>query len=65
MKTDLMEHYFGENGVLTTYSHLYNIAVQTDAAATADYWGQEYGLMTQNTAEWKNAVDQYVIDIEK
>ena len=44
-----MNHYFGPGGVLQTYSELYNIAVQTDAAATADYWGTQYGNMTQDT----------------
>ena len=63
-QAEIINHYYGEDGVLTTYSHLYNIAVQTDAAATADYWAKEYGNMTQDTANWKEQVDQYLIDIQ-
>ena len=63
-QAEIMEHYYGANGILTTYSHLYNIAVRTDAAATQEYWGKEYGLMTQQTANWKEAVNQYLEDIK-
>ena len=61
---EIQNHYFGENGILTTYSHLYNIAVQTDAKATEDFWAKEYGLMTSQTEDWKNRVDEYLIDIQ-
>lgn len=64
-QAEIINHYFGEDGVLTTYSHLYNIAVQTDAAATQDYWASEYGEMTQNTEDWKIAVDEYLVEIEE
>ena len=64
-QAEIINHYYGENGVLTTYAHLYNVAVQTDAAATQDYWAAEYGEMTQNTADWQEAVNQYLIDIEE
>ena len=63
-KSQIQEHYLGPEGVLTTYSKLYNIAVQTDANATADYWGQEYGRMTQNTEAWKTAVNDYLLEID-
>jgi hypothetical protein len=36
------------------------VAVQTDAAATADYWGKEYGEMTQHTEDWQIAVNDYL-----
>lgn len=62
-KSQIQEHYLGPEGVLTTYSKLYNIAVQTDANATADYWGQEYGKMTQDTEAWKTAVNDYLLEI--
>jgi len=45
-REEIINHYYGENGILRTYSNLYNVAVQTDAAATADYWGKQYGAMT-------------------
>ena len=64
-KSQIQEHYLGPEGVLTTYSKLYNIAVQTDANATADYWGQEYGKMTQDTEAWKTAVNDYLLEIDK
>lgn len=63
-KSQIQEHYLGPEGVLTTYSKLYNIAVQTDANATADYWGQEYGRMTQDTEAWKTAVNDYLLEID-
>lgn len=61
---EIVNHYYGEDGVLTTYSKLYNIAVQTDAKATADYWGGQYGEMTQDTKKWKEDVDQYLLNIQ-
>lgn len=63
-KSQIQEHYLGPEGVLTTYSKLYNVAVQTDANATADYWGQEYGRMTQDTEAWKTAVNGYLLEID-
>ena len=63
-KSQIQEHYLGPEGVLTTYSKLYNVAVQTDANATADYWGQEYGRMTQDTEAWKTAVNDYLLEID-
>lgn len=63
-KSQIQEHYLGPDGVLTTYSKLYNIAVQTDANATADYWGKEYGKMTQDTKAWKTAVNDYLLEID-
>ena len=63
-KAEILNHYFGPDGVLSTYQNLYNIAVRTDAKATEDYWGKEYALMTQDTEDWKIAVDQYLKDIE-
>jgi hypothetical protein len=46
-KEEILNHYLNpEDGVLTTYSNLYNIAVQADANATADYWAKDYGDMT-------------------
>lgn len=63
-KSQIQEHYLGPEGVLTTYSKLYNVAVQTDANATADYWGKEYGRMTQDTEAWKTAVNDYLLEID-
>jgi hypothetical protein len=63
-KEEILNHYLGPEGVLTTYQNLYNIAVRTDADATADNWQKDYGKMTQNTADWKEAVDEYLIQIE-
>lgn len=63
-KSQIQEHYLGPEGVLTTYSKLYNIAVQTDANATADYWGKEYGRMTQDTEAWKTAVNDYLLEVD-
>ena len=63
-KSQIQEHYLGPEGILTTYSKLYNVAVQTDANATADYWGQEYGRMTQDTEAWKTAVNDYLLEID-
>ena len=60
----IVQHYYGEGGVLWTYSKLYNVAVQTDAAATADYWGKEYGEMTQHTEDWQVAVNDYLEQVE-
>ena len=64
-KEALMQHYFGvPDGILTTYSNLYNVAVQTDADATADFWAKSYGDMTANTEEFKTAVNGYLVEIE-
>ena len=63
-KEEILNHYLGPEGVLTTYQNLYNIAVRTDADATADNWQKDYGAMTQNTEDWKDAVNQYLIEIE-
>ena len=61
---EIQEHYYGiPNGILTTYSNLYNVAVRTDANATADYWGKEYGEMTQHTEVWKEKVTICIADI--
>ena len=64
LKEQILEHYMGEDGILTQYSHLYNIAVQADTKATEDYWGSEYGLMTQDTEKWKNAIKGYLTENE-
>lgn len=64
-KEEIINHYYGENGILRTYSNLYNIAVQTDAAATADYWGKQYGAMTQATDDWQVAVNEYLEEVEE
>ena len=61
---DLQNHYYGDGGVLSTYAHLYNIGVQTDANATADNWQKNYGVMTQNTADWQSAVDTYYVAVQ-
>lgn len=61
---DLQNHYYGDGGVLSTYAHLYNIGVQTDANATADNWQKNYGAMTQNTADWQSAVDTYYVAVQ-
>lgn len=57
---EIQNHYYGPDGVLTTYQNLYNVAVRTDADATADYWAKDYGAMTQNTLEWQEAVSEYI-----
>ena len=64
-KSQIQDHYLGPEGVLTTYSKLYNVAVQTDANATADYWGKEYGRMTQDTEAWKIAVNDYLLEVDE
>ena len=63
-KEEILNHYLGPEGVLTTYQNLYNIAVRTDADATADNWQKDYAAMTQNTEDWKVAVNDYLIEIE-
>jgi gas vesicle protein len=50
---------------LTTYSNLYNVAVRTDADATADYWAKDYAQMTQNTEDWNKAVNDYLKEVEE
>ena len=64
-KEEILNHYLGPEGVLTTYQNLYNIAVRTDADATADNWQKDYAAMTQNTEDWKVAVNDYLIEIEE
>lgn len=65
-KEEILNHYLNpEDGILTTYSHLFNVAVQTDADATADYWAKDYAAMTQNTEEWKVAVNDYLVEVEE
>ena len=56
---EIYKYYYGDNGILATYAHLYNIGVQTDANATADNWQKDYGAMTQNTEAWASAVNTY------
>ena len=56
---DIQAQYLGPEGILTAYSKLYNIAVQTDANATADNWQKNYGNMTQNTSQWAANVNEY------
>ena len=63
-KEEILNHYLGPDGVLTTYQNLYNIAVRTDADATADNWQKDYAAMTQNTEDWKIAVNDYLIEVE-
>ena len=61
----ITDHYFNpEYGVLSTYSKLYNVAIQTDAKATEDYWGKSYGNMTTRTEDWKTAVNNYVAEVK-
>ena len=62
--TQIQEHYYGENGVLTTYANLAQIAVSASAAAAQDNWQAEYLAMTQNTDEWKTAVNGYLGEME-
>ena len=64
-KEEILNHYLGPEGVLTTYQNLYNIAVRTDADATADNWQKDYAAMTQNTEDWKVAVNEYLVEIEE
>ena len=65
-KEEILNHYLNPvDGILSTYSHLFNIAVQTDADATADYWAKDYAQMTQNTEEWKIAVNEYLVEVEE
>lgn len=64
-KEEILNHYLGPEGVLTTYQNLYNIAVRTDADATADNWQKDYGAMTQNTEDWKDAVNKYLVAVEE
>lgn len=63
-KTQITEHYLGENGILTTYSHLYNIAFKADTNAAADNWFKQYGEMTQSTEKWKDSVNDYLEQVE-
>ena len=63
-KQEILNHYYGENGILRTYSNLYNIAVQGHSKATADYWAKDYGAMTQKTDEWKTSVNGYILEVE-
>lgn len=65
-KEEILNHYLNPvDGILSTYSHLFNIAVQTDADATADYWAKDYAAMTQNTEDWKIAVNKYLVEVEE
>lgn len=65
-KAAILDHYLDpEHGVLSTYSSLYNIAVRADTQATADYWGTEYGNMTGDTERWKEAVNNYLIEVDE
>jgi len=64
-KEEILNHYLGPEGVLTTYQNLYNIAVRTDADATADNWQKDYAAMTQNTEDWKDAVNEYLVAVEE
>jgi hypothetical protein len=46
-KEEILYHYLNpEDGVLTIYSQLFNVAVRADADATADYWAKDYAKMT-------------------
>ena len=62
-QAEIINHYYGEDGVLATYANLYNIAVRTDADATNDNWQKNYGEMTQHTEDWKIAVNKYLEEI--
>lgn len=63
-REEILNHYLGPDGILSTYQYLYNVAVRTDADATADYWAKDYGAMTQNTLEWHDAVTEYINSID-
>ena len=64
-REQVLAHYMDPvNGILTQYSKLYNIAVQTDSKATADYWAADYGAMTQNSEAWKIAVNGYFTEVD-
>lgn len=60
---EIWNHYYGTDGILTTYSNLFNVAVRTDADATADYWAKDYAAMTQNSLEWQDAVSEYIDNV--
>lgn len=63
---EVQEQYYGvPNGILTKYSELYNIAVQTDANATADNWTKQYGNMTSETGKWSEAVNGYIDQVNE
>ena len=61
---EIQDHYYGSNGILTTYAHLYNVGVQADSRATADNWQTDYGNMTQNTEAWAGAVNDYYTAVQ-
>lgn len=62
---EIQAHYYGPDGILTTYANLYNIGVQTDADATADNWQKNYGAMTQNTSQWASNVNTYYQGVQE
>lgn len=64
-RAQILEHYLDpDHGILSTYSDLYNVAVQADTQATADYWGREFGNMTGNTEQWKTDVNRYLGEVD-
>ena len=71
-KQEITEHYYGENGILRTYSNLYNIAVQANADATADNWFNNYDRMGKDADAFgldldtlKDKTNKYLEDVQK
>jgi hypothetical protein len=60
----LMEQYFGENGILTNLSYLYNQAVEADTNAAADNWMTQHSNMIGNTENWRDEVNKYIGEID-
>ena len=60
----LMEQYFGEDGILTNLSYLYNQAVEADTNAAAENWMNQHTNMIGNTAHWRDEVNRYINEID-
>ena len=60
----LDEAYFGDGGILQTYSSIYREACETDNNAVAENWASNFGAMTQRTDEWKENVNSYIQSVD-
>lgn len=63
-KEVILNKYLGEDGILTTYSKLYNVAIATDDRAREESWNSSFAEMTKSTEQWETDVNTYLEQCE-
>ena len=58
---ETQEYYYQK---LEDYSELYGIAIAEDTRIIEDAWSTDFNTMTEHTQDWKQAVDNYVVEVK-